>query len=161
METGWIHAAASTEERLVHQFETFRRTGGVPTEPLVTIQRRGLISLNSAAYRALGSPVAVELLYNAERSTIALRAVDPHASHSHIVRSTSRSGAGPYVISATAFTRFYDIDTSTASRWVARMQDGLLCLDLTSRPVPISARPAITFEPARATEGAATADHSG
>ena len=34
----------------------------VPDEPMFTLQRRGLISMNQAAFKALGEPVAVALL---------------------------------------------------------------------------------------------------
>ena len=124
----------------MHEFETFRRprTGG-SAEPLVTIQRRGTISLNAAAYRALNSPTAVELLYDAGKRIVGLRSVDPHVSHSYLVRATGGGGA-PYLISAAAFTRYYEIDTSMALRWVGYLDDGVLCIDLGTGGAPIPAR---------------------
>lgn len=119
----------------MHEFETFRKdvakdVAQSKAEPHVTIQRRGLISLNAAAYRALGKPTAVEMLYNADERIVGLRAVDPHAGHSYLVRPSSRSGSAPYLISATAFTRYYEIDTSTAVRRVAYSRGDMLCIDL-------------------------------
>jgi hypothetical protein len=121
----------------MHKFETFRRATDLPkAQPYITIQRRGLISLNSAAYRALGAPAAVELLFNAEERIVGLRPVDPHASHCAVVRSPTRSAHPPYLISATAFTRYYEIDTTTAVRRVAYSRDDMLCIDLDSTAVP-------------------------
>lgn len=126
----------------MHEFETFHRHRASPSaEPLVTIQRRGTISLNAAAFRALGSPAAVELLYHVDDRIVGLRSVDPHVSHSYLVRSASRAGSGPYVVSAAAFVRYYEIDTSTAQRWVAYVDDGKLCIDLRTQGAPVP-RPA-------------------
>src|SRR5438128_1774301 len=44
-------------------------------EPMFTLQARGLLSLNSAVFRALGEPEAVELLYDANLRIIGLRKV--------------------------------------------------------------------------------------
>src|SRR5690348_5205738 len=38
----------------------------VPDEPMFTLQKRGLISMNMAAFKALGEPVSVALLYDAD-----------------------------------------------------------------------------------------------
>lgn len=125
----------------MHEFEIFRRDlAGSRIEPLVTIQRRGMISLNAAAYQALGSPVAVELLFNAAKRVVGLRAVDPHVNHSYILRSSTRSGSGSFVISATAFTRYYEIDTSTALRRVGYLDDDMLCIELDSDAAPAAGR---------------------
>lgn len=115
----------------MHDFETFYRstTQVRDAPPSITIQRRGLLSLNSAAYRALGAPAAVELLFEAEERIVGLRATDPHESHSAMVRS-ARSGRPPFLISATAFVRYYEIDTSTAVRRPAYLRDNILCIDL-------------------------------
>ncbi|AND15362.1 hypothetical protein C5D07_02545 [Rathayibacter tritici] len=45
----------------------------VPTTPSITIQKRGLISINRAAFEAIDKPEGVELLWDAERKAIALR----------------------------------------------------------------------------------------
>ena len=55
-------------------FEIYKRQRAPASiEPAVTIQKRGTFSLNSAAYAVLGSPKAVELLYDRERELIGLR----------------------------------------------------------------------------------------
>lgn len=106
--------------------------------PTLSIQRSGLISLNQTAYQAFGSPAAVELLYDRDARVVALRPIDARARHSYPVRSANRRGSGPYVVSAVAFTRFYDIDTSTSMRWPAMVRDGALHADLSARGIPLT-----------------------
>ncbi|MGI8667344.1 MAG: hypothetical protein ACR2N4_15190 [Jatrophihabitans sp.] len=100
--------------------------GDEETPAMLTIQKGGLICLNRAAYVAFGRPLAVELLYDRAVHTVGLRAVDPRASHSYPVRSASRRRGGPFVVSALAFTRFYDIDISTSRRWPVTIGHGVL-----------------------------------
>lgn len=117
--------------------------------PTLSIQRSGLISLNQTAYRAFGSPVAVELLYDRGARVVALRPIDARAQHSYPVRSATRRGGGPFVVSAVAFTRFYDIDTSVSLRWPATVRDGVLYADLTATATPLaSSRSAATLSDA-------------
>ena len=133
--------AAQPLPRVQHQFETFRRElVRQRAEPLITIQRRGAISLNASAYAALGAPAGIELLYDPDKRRIGLRAVDPRQPHSHLVRSSTRSPAGPFVVSASAFLNFYDVDTSVALRWPAHLEDGVLCIDLRTDGMPAIAR---------------------
>jgi hypothetical protein len=47
------------------------------------------------------------------------------------VRSSTPRGTGPFIVSAIAFIRFYDFDTSVSRRWPARLDDDTLCVDLT------------------------------
>ncbi len=116
-------------------FETFsRQLLSLKSEPAVTIQKRGAMSINKSAFAILGSPDAVELLYDRRARTIGLRAVRATADHAYPVRRSTRSASGPWVVSAMAFTRFYDIDTSKTRRWPARLADGILCIDLNLEP---------------------------
>lgn len=120
-------------------FESFsRRTAPSTSVPHVTIQKRGTLSLDRSAFEALDAPKAVELLFDRQARIVGLRpvsATDQDASH---VRAASRSPRGPWVISAMAFTRFYDIDTSVALRWEAYLEDGVLCVDLTREAVAVT-----------------------
>lgn len=120
-------------------FESFnRRMVPLKSVPHVTIQKRGTLSLNRSAYVALESPDAVELLYDRDERVIGLRPVpasDKDASH---VRASAPSDRGPWVVSAMAFTKFYDIDTSTTMRWEAYLDDGVLCVDLRTEGVPVT-----------------------
>ena len=113
-------------------FESFHK-GLVPrrSTPFVTLQKRGAISLNRAAHEALGEPKAVELLYDRSAQIIGLRPVDVTAENAYAVRPAT-TAAGPYLVSAMAFTRFYAIDTTVTRRRPAFVEDGVLCIDLTT-----------------------------
>ncbi len=111
-------------------FESFRKSNmSLKSAPHVTIQKRGTISINKSAYLAIDSPKAVELLYDRTRRIIGLRPTEPSDENSYAVRPAA-SASGPFIISAMAFTRFYDIDTSATLRWPAYVEDGVLCVDL-------------------------------
>lgn len=132
-------ARSHGERHRMPNFESFsRRMLPLKVEPFVTIQKRGTISLNRSAFAALGAPDAVELLYDRQRGIVGLRAIDPRAENAYQVRRTSSSASGPWVISAMAFTKFYDIDTSCSRRWVAFLDDGVLCADLSADGTQVS-----------------------
>ena len=118
--------------RRMPNFESFHK-GLVPqrSQPLVTLQKRGAISLNRAAYQALGEPKAVELLYDRDASIIGLRPADITIENAYAVRPAT-TAAGPYLVSAMAFTRFYAIDTGITRRRPAYVENGVLCIDLTA-----------------------------
>ena len=60
-------------------------------EPMFTMQRRGLISLNHPAFKALGEPAAVALLYDAEEGIVALRKVTRSYANGYNVRKQANS----------------------------------------------------------------------
>jgi hypothetical protein len=125
-------------------FETFDRSVlPFAGEPHVTIQRRGTLTLNAAAWAALGSPAAVELLYDAAAGLLGLRPAASDLPHVAFVRRSTRSAAGPWVVSAMAFVHHYGIDTSSARRWAARLVDGVLCVPV-GEPGTVVSRPART-----------------
>jgi hypothetical protein len=111
-------------------------------EPHLTVHKRGTISINRSAFEALDSPEAVELLYDKGRSIIGLRPIEQRAENAYHVRRPSNSPSGPWVISAMAFTKFYDIDTSATVRWVAYVDGEILCTDISApgRPVGTNRR---------------------
>lgn len=111
-------------------FETFtKRLVPLNNRPYVTIQKRGTISINQAAYDALGGPAAVELLYDPEEKVVGLRAVDSSAEHAYPVR-TAGPGGHSYLIAGTAFTKHYGISTALSRRWPGDVRDGVLAVDL-------------------------------
>jgi hypothetical protein len=116
-------------------FEVFKKgSAPVPKVPAVTVQRRGLISLNRAAYDLIGAPEAVELLWDAERSLIGIRATELTNPNAYPARQqTAKSGRGPILIAGTLFTQFIGLDTAVAFRWVPTMEDEILCVDV-SKP---------------------------
>jgi hypothetical protein len=111
-------------------FETFKRQRAPVTEdPTVTIQKRGTMSLNLAAYRALGEPDAVELLWDRDERLMALRKVDGDTPHAYALRALAKSNT-TWLLSGTAFVNYYGIETDAARRYVASTTDDMLVLDL-------------------------------
>lgn len=110
-------------------WETFnRRAAPVTKQPLVTIQKRGTMSLNRAAYDALGEPAALELLYDHTERLIGFRPVDPSTTHAYAPRRQGR--AANFIVSGSAFTKYFDIETDTARRYPAELVNGVLVVDL-------------------------------
>lgn len=109
-------------------FETFTRQRRVG-QPFVTIQKKGVLSLNRAAFEALEGPDAVELLYDSEARLVALRKVDSSLDHAYHVRAPVENHA-TWLISVGAFVNYYEIDTSRSVRRAARMEGDLLVIDL-------------------------------
>ncbi|MGK7222776.1 hypothetical protein ACSNO4_08260 [Kocuria flava] len=98
----------------------------------MTIQKRGVISLNKAAHDLMDNAGTVELIYDRDRQVMALRAIDDSSPHAYAVRNGSKRGPGQAIISATAFTAHYGIDTTATRRWKPFVEDGMLCVDLTT-----------------------------
>jgi hypothetical protein len=103
--------------------------------PSVTIQKKGLLSLNRAAHALIGSPEFVELLWDEERHVIGLRATEETNPNAYPARPQSaKADKGPILVAGTTFTQFYKIDTAESRRWVPTVEDGdILAIDL-SRP---------------------------
>lgn len=75
-------------------FEVFdKRMTPLAKAPSVTIQKRGVISLNKAAHDIIGNAGTVELLYDRDRQVMALRATDD--SSPTLTRSAAGQGADP------------------------------------------------------------------
>lgn len=117
----------------MREFETFtRRMIPLVKKPFVTIQKRGTMSFNKAAHVALGSPEAVELLYDKANDVIGIRAIDPSVDHAYPMRPQANKEEGPYIVSGSAFTKYYGIKTEEARRYSADIEDGVLIIDLRS-----------------------------
>ena len=130
-------------------FEVFdKRMTPLAKAPSVTIQKRGVISLNKAAHDLVGNAETVELLYNRDRQVMALRATDDSSPHAYAVRSGSKRGPGQAIVSATAFTAHYGIDTTATRRWKPFVEDGMLCVDLTEEGIVITGNRTKTMAPA-------------
>jgi hypothetical protein len=87
-------------------------------DPMFTLQASGLLSFNHAAFAALGDPVAVALLYDADQGVVALRKVEKTHQNAYVVRRQGRSQS--YLVSAQGFTTYHEIPTVTARRFLAR-----------------------------------------
>lgn len=118
-------------------FEVFdKRMTPLAKAPSVTIQKRGVISLNKAAHDLVDNAETMELLY--DRHVMALRATDDSSPHAYAVRNGSKRGPGQAIVSATAFTAHYGIDTTATRRWKPFVEDDMLCLDLTAEGAVIT-----------------------
>lgn len=120
-------------------FETYKRQRLTPSgEPFITIQKKGIFSLNRAAYEALGAPDAVELLYNREDRLIGIRKVNKSVGHAYSVRAFGKSGM-TWLVSGTAFLSYYDIPIPDPVRRAARVEKNMLVVDLKDPGVIVSA----------------------
>lgn len=118
-------------------FKVFEKgSAPMPSIPSVTIQKRGLVSLNDAASELIGNPEAVQFLWDASDRLIALKPVALTAPNAYPVREQAaakkRGGAkrGAVLIAGSMFTRFIGLDTTQARRWVPEVRDGMLILDV-------------------------------
>ncbi len=113
-------------------FEEFdKRAAVVSKSPFVTVQRRGTMSLNRAAYDLMGSPEAVTLLYDPEEKLIGFKPTAIESPRAFPVR-VQGANASTYVVAGQAFSGHYGIDTSTARRYAVGMKDGVMVVDLRS-----------------------------
>lgn len=119
-------------------FETFKRQRApVSGDPTVTIQKRGTISLNTAAFIALGQPEAVELLYDRDKNLMALNKVPTDTPHAYPLRGLGKRQS-THMVSGKAFMKYYGIEIGIARRYVAQLEpDGLLVVDLTQTPTEV------------------------
>lgn len=116
-------------------FEVFeKKSAPLAKVPSVTIQRRGLISLNRAAYALIDNPEAVVLLWDQERRVIGLKPAPIEDQNAYPARpQTPKSDKGPVMVAGSLFTQYYKIDTAESYRWVPTVVDGILCIDI-SKP---------------------------
>ncbi len=112
-------------------FEVFEKYHSRSVKELyVTIQKRGTISLNRAAFQAMGNPKFAELLFNRTKRLIGIRPTNSPTGRTAPIRKQGQSES--YLIAGLTFTKEYDIDSSVARRYVATMQENMLVVDLNS-----------------------------
>lgn len=121
-------------------FEVFQKSSApVSRVPSVTLQKKGLLSINRAAHALIGSPEAVQLLWDPERRVMGLKPVPEADPNGYPARPQSaKTGKGPILVAATKFTQFYDIDTTTSLRYVPFAEDGVLCIDVSKPGQPVT-----------------------
>ena len=115
--------------------EFTRTSTPIGAKPFVTIQRKGTISLNRAAFEALGRPEAVKLLYDQDERMIGLRPAEIGANGAYQVRPQASSN---WLVAGTAFSGFLGLDTAVAKRYDAEMIDGVLAVDLKRPSVEVT-----------------------
>lgn len=111
-------------------FETFKRNSMPSTgEPAVTIQKRGALSLNTAAFEAIGSPKHVVLRYDRENELMGIQKASGATPHAYAIRGVGNNEA-TRVVSGKAFLSYYGISRDTARRWIATVRGDMLVIDL-------------------------------
>lgn len=86
-----------------------------PGRPMLTLLRRGLISFNLAAYRALGEPAAVALSYDPDEGIVALRKVRPGYRNAFRVRKQAHSRS--FLVGAIGFVSYHQIGAGVSRRY--------------------------------------------
>ena len=59
-----------------------------------------------------------------------VRGVDPSVQHAYPLRAQANKEVGPFIVSGSAFTKYYGIATGVARRFAAEAQDGIFIVDL-------------------------------
>lgn len=99
-------------------FVEFSRQGArTSDEPMFTVQRRGNMSLNQAAFKALAEPAAVALLYDADHGIVGFRKVARNYPNGYQVRKQANSNS--YIVGAKAFTTHNKIPCDVPHRFNA------------------------------------------
>lgn len=106
-----------------------RQTAPKTSEPLVTVQKGGLFSLNKAAHEAMGSPERVDLFYNPGKKSIAFVPADERSATAYPARQQGRQSN--YYVAGQKFTKHHGIDTSVARRYPVKVHNQMLFVDLT------------------------------
>src|SRR5258707_15701780 len=141
---------------LMPRFVEFERESARSADtPMFTLQARGLLSLNHAAYRALGQPEHVALLYDEDEQIVGIRL----AAEDHLNAHRVRPQGGSYIIGAQKFTSHYGIKPLVAQRFVAHdYGNGVWGFVLTEgRPV-VNGRGATELAPASTDRWRTTSD---
>ena len=107
-------------------FEVYvKGSAPVASVPAVTVQKKGIISLNDSAFQLIDSPEAVELLWDPDRKAIAIRPSELANFNAYPTRRMQiKSGRGPVLIAGTLFTQYIGMSTEEARRWVPEVEDG-------------------------------------
>ncbi len=98
---------------------------------MVTIQRKGPISLNKIAFHAMGEPSFVELLYDPDERIVGFRSLKERRPHAYPVRVQGKGST--FLISGHAFVKLYGIPNEVSTRYVAEMFGDVLGVDLKQR----------------------------
>lgn len=99
--------------------------------PRVTLGRKGTFYLNGIAYKALGSPSAVEMLFDGNERIIGIKATDAGKRNAFLIKDHGKAGSYKR-ISAAAFCTHYRIKTRSTMLFngVDLDDDGVMILEL-------------------------------
>lgn len=114
----------------MRDFEEFtaRATPSSSKMMRVAIQRRGNLSLNRAAYQALGEPEQVVLLFERRTQTVGLKPAAKDVRHAYPVRRQANSDS--YLIAGQGFCGWYDIPVDQTVAFEPAVEDGVLVFEL-------------------------------
>lgn len=101
---------------------------GKSTEPRVSVQKTGILTLNKAAFKALGEPDAVVLLFDKTSRVLAFR---PASLENPKAFAVKRYGAASsYSVYGLPLLKHYGVDHSESRRYRATMTEGLLTVPI-------------------------------
>ncbi len=111
-------------------WEMFDHAGASKSDkrPLVSLQVRGSINLNRAAFEFIGQPEALQLFYDRINRLVGFRPAKVGDRAASQVRKAPKSET--YAMAAKAFTNYYDIDISETRRYEVRMYGDIPAIDL-------------------------------
>lgn len=111
------------------KFEKFRRAKVTAGDtPIVAIHQRGIFAMNQAAFEALGSPQAVDLLFDRDEEVVGLKAAQRNDPDSYVVRQHTKYS---YQVEGRSFLTYYELPKAvTGRRYSAKMVAGILEIDL-------------------------------
>lgn len=116
------------------QWQRFDKQGvRLVRAPELTIQSKGTMSMNAAAHHLIGSPEAVELLYDGQANVIGIRPVPPDDPHAYPVRPVGGKSTGTphsFILAGTAFLNFFGIPYGEPVRREVKLVDDVLIVDL-------------------------------
>lgn len=108
-------------------FEVFdKRHAPMRGAPSVTVQKRGIVSINAPAHKLIEGARVVDLLFDRDRQVMAIRPSEP-SPRTYELREPSKSGQT--LLSATAFMDAFGIDTLVSRRYEPFVEDGMLCIN--------------------------------
>lgn len=111
------------------KWETFTFRGGRGlAEIRVSLNPRGVFTLNQFAFDELGKPDNVVLMYDTDDHLIGITGTDEKVDYAIKVRRQGENKS--YLIGGRAFTQYYGIDLGETVRFNdARVEQGMLILD--------------------------------
>lgn len=110
-------------------FEVYTQVGPVKESgPALTLRLDGSVTINAAAYEALGRPNFVELLYARQERTLGLRACGPTVAHARIVRHDKDNKRT--FVSARGLLKFYAVAGALAAPASTRQYGDVLAVQL-------------------------------
>ena len=123
----------------MRQFEEFtgRSTPSSSKMLRVALQKRGTMSLNRAAFKALGEPSHVILFFDKESRAIGIKPADGSVRHAYPVRKQEQ--AASYLFAAQAFCKHYDLLTGVTTAFEPTLEDGMLVFEF-DKGVEIASR---------------------